>query len=341
MRSPTRRGAGGSGGSRDPGRRPDRCVVQGEVLRDPPQTGHRVSHQCGPWLRRAHPSTPRRCVSGHRFLSEEVAVRGKFDFGGPVWVIDPIDGTSNYAHGHPYVSVSAALVIDGKPRLGVVHAPFLRETFTAVLGEGAQLNGKAIHVSSASELRSSLIGTGFPHDRSHLGTSMRRIERLLITCQDIRRAGSPALDISWVAAGRLDGHCESLAPWDIAAAGLIATEAGAVRGNLLPGKSGWPPLLRGEEFIVATPGIFDSLCELLKTSQENGRGCSDRRVSAVCIPIVEGRWLVLPRHRHRCAATATPHPSGAESLRPLQQPPTKSGVAADWAASDVSVLHAH
>lgn len=82
--------------------------------------------------------------------------------------------------------------------------------------------------------------------------------------QDIRRAGSPALDISWVAAGRLDGHCESLALWDIAAPGLIATEAGAIRGNLLPGNPSIPPSLRGDEFIVATHGIFDRLCELLR-----------------------------------------------------------------------------
>ena len=102
-------------------------------------------------------------------------------------------------------------------------APFLQETYTAIRGAGAECNGRPIHVSSVSELRRALIGTGFPHDRSDLSQSIARVRRLLTSCQDIRRAGSPALDISWVAAGRLDGHCESLAPWDIAAAGLIAT----------------------------------------------------------------------------------------------------------------------
>jgi myo-inositol-1(or 4)-monophosphatase len=91
---------------------------------------------------------------------------------------------------------------------------------------------------------------------------MARVRRLLTTCQDIRRAGSPALDICWVAAGRLDAHCESLAVWDIAAAGLIATEAGARRGNLVAGDG--PAELRGEEFVVAAPGIFEELCEVLR-----------------------------------------------------------------------------
>jgi len=203
------------------------------------------------------------CFPDHRFLSEEVAVDGTFDFSGPVWIIDPIDGTSNYAHGHPFVSLSAALAVDGEPCAGVVHAPFLGETYTAMKGKGASCNDSPIHVSAVCELRRALIGTGFPHDRSDLRVSMARIERLLKNCQDIRRAGSPALDICWVAAGRLDGHCESLAPWDIAAAGLIATEAGAVRGNLLPGNPSLPASLRGEEFIVATPGIFDRLYQLL------------------------------------------------------------------------------
>jgi myo-inositol-1(or 4)-monophosphatase len=203
---------------------------------------------------------------GHRFLSEEIAVEGAFDFSGPVWIIDPIDGTANYVHGHPYVSISAALAFDGEPRVGVVHAPFLAETYTAVRGSGAQCNGTPVHVSQASELRYALIGTGFPHDRSDVDTAMARIRKLVTNCQDIRRAGSPALDICWVASGRLDGHCESLARWDIAAAGLIATEAGGVRGNLVPGNACLPEALRGEEFIVANPVIFPALYTLLHGS---------------------------------------------------------------------------
>ena len=200
----------------------------------------------------------------HRFLSEEVMIEGQFDFSGPVWIIDPIDGTANYAHGHPYVSISVALAIDGEPCVGVVHAPFLHETYTAMRGAGAACNGQPIRVSNVSELRRALVGTGFPHDRSDVTQSIERVRRLVTACQDIRRAGSPALDIAWVASGRLDAHSESLAPWDVAAAGLIATEAGAVRGNLLPSASSLPPALQGDGFIVATPGIFEALFQLLR-----------------------------------------------------------------------------
>ncbi|MGH9936939.1 MAG: inositol monophosphatase family protein [Blastocatellia bacterium] len=199
----------------------------------------------------------------HRFLSEEVAVEGKFDFSGSVWIIDPIDGTANYAHGHPYVSISVALAVDGEPCVGVVHAPFLHETYAAIRGTGATCNGRPIRVSDVSELRRALVGTGFPHDRSDVTPAIERVRRLVTECQDIRRAGSPALDIAWVAAGRLDAHSESLAPWDVAAAGLIATEAGAVRGNLSLPASSLPPALRGEGFIVATPAIFEPLYKLL------------------------------------------------------------------------------
>jgi myo-inositol-1(or 4)-monophosphatase len=205
----------------------------------------------------------------HRFLTEEVAVEGQFDFTGPVWVIDPIDGTANYAHGHPYVSISAALAIDGEPVVGVVRAPFFDETYTAVRGGGASCNGQPIQVSATTELSRALVGTGFPHDRSDLTIALARVRRLLTSCQDIRRAGSPALDICWVASGRLDAHCESLACWDVAAAGLIATEAGAQRGNLLPGSPAMPQALRGEEFIVATPAIFTSLCALLRAHEDS------------------------------------------------------------------------
>ena len=198
----------------------------------------------------------------HRFLSEEV-VEDKFDFSGPVWIIDPIDGTANYTHGYPYVSISVALTLDGEPCVGVVHAPFLHETYAAILGAGATCNGHPVRVSGVSELRQALIGTGFPHDRSDVTSAIERVRRLVTECLDIRRAGSPALDIAWVAAGRLDAHAESLAPWDIAAAGLIATEAGAVRGNLWSAVSSMPPLLRGDGFIVATPGIFEQLYRLL------------------------------------------------------------------------------
>ena len=122
----------------------------------------------------------------HRFLSEEVVVENKFDFSGPVWIIDPIDGTANYAHGHPYVSISIALALDGEPCVGVVHAPFLHETYAAILGAGATCNGHPVRVSEVSELRRALIGTGFPHDRSDVTQAIERVRRLVTECLDIR-----------------------------------------------------------------------------------------------------------------------------------------------------------
>src|SRR5437868_4447695 len=126
----------------------------------------------------------------HRFLSEEVVVEGQFDFSGAVWIIDPIDGTANYAHHHPYVSISVALAIDGEPCVGVVHAPFLQETYAAIRGTGATCNGRPIRVSSVSDLRRALVGTGFPHDHSDVAPAVERVRRLVTECQDIRRAGS-------------------------------------------------------------------------------------------------------------------------------------------------------
>ena len=202
---------------------------------------------------------------GHRIYSEETASVDRLDFSGCVWVVDPLDGTSNFAHGHPYVSISAALVVDGAPVLGVVHAPFLGETFSAIRGAGATLNGASIHVSETTDLRRALVGTGFPHDRSDVSRPVERVRRLVSRCQDVRRAGSPALDISWVACGRLDAHCESLPPWDIAAAGLIAAEAGAICASLSGGESGLPPALRGEDYLVAAPGVYEELRQLLNS----------------------------------------------------------------------------
>src|SRR5215471_6920617 len=118
----------------------------------------------------------------HRFLSEEVVVEDRFDFSGPVWIIDPIDGTANYAHGHPYVSISVAFALDGEPCVGVVHAPFFQESYTAVRGTGANLNGRPINVSATTDLRRALVGTGFPHDRSDIAPAIERVRRLVTQC---------------------------------------------------------------------------------------------------------------------------------------------------------------
>ena len=151
---------------------------------------------------------------------------------GYVWIIDPIDGTTNYAHGHPHVGISIACALNGSVIVGVVVAPFLNETFTATKGEGAFLNGNKITCTSTDTIEGMLVTTGFPYSRDNIKNICGRIERVASQCRDVRRLGAASLDLCWVACGRLDAYFEeTLRPWDGAAGGLIAKEAGAVIGH--------------------------------------------------------------------------------------------------------------
>lgn len=152
------------------------------------------------------------------------------------WIVDPVDGTANFVHTHPFVAVSIALHDDEGPAVGVVHAPFLGEVYHAVRGGGAYLNGRPIHVSRTDAFARSLLATGFPfkHGKGDLDEYMRLVADAIRTTHDVRRAGSAALDLAFTAAGRLDGYFEiGLAPWDLAAGVLLVTEAG---GRV----AGWP-----------------------------------------------------------------------------------------------------
>lgn len=163
----------------------------------------------------------------HGFLAEEtqtgLKTQGKY-----IWVIDPIDGTTNYAHTFAHSAVSIALTENGKPLMGAVADIFKGEIFTAVKGKGAKLNGKKIQVSKTEHLRDSLLITGFPYDR----TPIKKLQIPIFTdfiynCHDVRRTGSAALDCCWIACGRADGYWEfSLNPWDCCAGALIVREAG-------------------------------------------------------------------------------------------------------------------
>ncbi|MGB9641199.1 MAG: inositol monophosphatase family protein [Anaerolineales bacterium] len=151
-----------------------------------------------------------------------------------VWYIDPLDGTVNYAHGIPIFSVSIAYQEAGELVLGVVYDPMREECFSAELGKGAWMNGSPIQPSHATELDHSLFVTGFPYDiRTTSETNLDHYARLSILSQGVRRLGSAALDSSYVACGRFDGYWEmELSPWDVAAGGLIARQAGALVTNL-------------------------------------------------------------------------------------------------------------
>lgn len=146
------------------------------------------------------------------------------------WIIDPLDGTTNYLHGFPIFCVSIALEREGEIILGVVFNPMLNELFTAEKGKGAYLNSKKIRVSGISELTKSLLATGFPYDvRTSPDNNISHFANLAVRAQAIRRAGSAALDMCYVACGRFDGFWElKLKPWDTAAAMLIIKEAGGI-----------------------------------------------------------------------------------------------------------------
>lgn len=205
-----------------------------------------------------------------RRLSEELAPQHDVQaLPSCLWVIDPIDGTVNFAHGLRHVAVSIGWFDGGSMRLGVVHAPFLDETFTAIAGQGAWRNEQPVSASQEQELSRCLIGTGFPYRRASRPPLMRRLSTVLTHCQDIRRNGSAALDLCDVACGRLDAYYESVSPWDFAAGLLIAREAGAHTGHLYPVPNGIPEDLHGENLLVTAPGVHTSLGELLRQADTN------------------------------------------------------------------------
>jgi myo-inositol-1(or 4)-monophosphatase len=144
------------------------------------------------------------------------------------WIIDPLDGTVNFAHGYPAFCVSIACEADGVLTYGVIYDPLRDELFEASRGAGASLNGAPIRVSATAHLDRALIATGFPYDiRERVPQTLARLGRLLGIVQGLRRGGSAALDLAYVACGRLDGFCEeNLKPWDTAAGLIIVTEAG-------------------------------------------------------------------------------------------------------------------
>ncbi|MEC9484200.1 MAG: inositol monophosphatase family protein [Halomonas sp.] len=206
---------------------------------------------------------------GESRLTEELSPdRESLERKGPLWVVDPIDGTVNFAQGLPHVAVSIAWAEDGRVQVGVVHAPFLGETFTALRGEGAELNGQRVRSSTTTALERSLVATGFPYRRESRAPLLRRLAAVMEQCQDMRRCGSAALDLCNVACGRLDAYYESVSPWDCAAGLLIAREAGARTGHLYPVPARMPEELYSEHVLAAAPDIYRDLKELLVRADE-------------------------------------------------------------------------
>ena len=193
------------------------------------------------------------CWPHIQFMGEEQDNSG-LDFSKPYWVLDPIDGTTNFIHDFKASVISLALVCDHDPILGVVYNPSTNEEFTAIRGGGALLNGVPIHVSGASNLSEALVFVGTaPYRRAEMDENFRRIQRVYLSSHDIRRFGCTALELCYLACGRADGQVEfGTKPWDLAAGGLILREAG---GEVVSVFGGDPPL-DGESAIVSTNGRF-------------------------------------------------------------------------------------
>ncbi|WP_149193915.1 inositol monophosphatase family protein [Luteimonas suaedae] len=205
-------------------------------------------------LRRANPD--------YAVLGEEGgAQKGNRGASRYTWVIDPLDGTSNYLRGFPHWCVSIALVENGEPLHGVIFDPLRNELFTATRGGGAQLNERRIRVGERKELHGAMIATGFaPRERERAGAQLECIRELLREAEDVRRAGSAALDLAYTACGRVDAYFEAgVKPWDIAAGVLLVREAGG----------------RVSDFRGAALGPMDA------------RGTADRQVIAGNVRITE------------------------------------------------------
>jgi len=176
------------------------------------------------------------------------------------WIIDPLDGTMNFVHGYPYFAVSIALAHGSSLTHAVVLDPMHDELFTAVKGRGAQLNNAPIRTSACTRMQDALIGTVVPTRKSPRLARFLPVFNALASRCTLRRAGAGALDLAYVAAGRLDGFFEmSLGTWEVAAGALLVSEAGGRVGDF----AGNPEFMRGNEVIAAAPGIFNPLREAI------------------------------------------------------------------------------
>ncbi|MCL5272649.1 MAG: inositol monophosphatase [Gammaproteobacteria bacterium] len=195
----------------------------------------------------------------HGILAEESGFQE--GDGESVWIIDPLDGTSNYLHGFPFFSVSIALKIKNRIEHGVIYDPLRHECFAASRGRGARLNDRRIRVSKQTLLSASLLGTGVPFRNLALAQRyLPTFEALMGKCTGVRRTGSAALDLAYVASGRLDGFWElGLRPWDIAAGSLLIREA----GGLISDVQGGDDFLQHGDVVAGTPKVFKTLLQTI------------------------------------------------------------------------------
>ena len=194
----------------------------------------------------------------HAFLGEETG-QDKDN----IWIIDPIDGTTNFLHGFPQYCISIALEEKGEITQAVIYDPNRNDLFTATKGQGAYLNQRRMRVSNKSKLKESILGTGFPfRDFQHLPVYLKIFEEVVRGTSGVRRPGSAALDLAYVAAGWFDGFFEiNLSKWDIAAGGLLVTEAGGIVSDFSE-KDGW---LESGNIVATNPKIYDPLIKIIQS----------------------------------------------------------------------------
>lgn len=201
----------------------------------------------------------RRSFPNHEVLAEEKEKSlGDSPFR---WVIDPLDGTTNYAHGYRFYCVSIGVEYNGQGVVGVVYDPVTEELFTALRGKGAWLNERPIQVSTEESLTDALLCTGFGYERAEIERNLELFNRVMLKCRSIRRDGAAALDLCYVACGRFDGYWEiTLNPWDVAAGKLIVEEAGG-RATFLDGR---PCTIYDRELLATNGHLHDAMGRLLK-----------------------------------------------------------------------------
>ena len=203
----------------------------------------------------------------HGILAEEGG--GRTGDGEHLWVVDPLDGTTNYSRGFPFFCVSVALARAGRVIVGAVYQPLLDELFTAVRGRGAFLNGRRLRVSGQARLDQAFLATGFPYDiRRSRRNNLANFARFATRCLAVRRAGAAALDLAYLAAGRFDGFWElKLRPWDIAAASLLIEEA----GGRITGTGGRPWRLGVRDVVASNGLIHGEMLGVLRGGTRAGR----------------------------------------------------------------------
>ncbi len=203
----------------------------------------------------------REAYPGHGILAEESGRTQGAKHSDFVWIIDPLDGTTNFIHGFPVYAVSIALAWRGQVQQAVVYDPTRNDLFYASRGKGAYLNDRRIRVSKRTRMLDALIGTGFPFRKGdNFQRYMKMFEDVMVQCAGLRRPGAASLDLCYVAAGYYDGFFETgLSPWDVAAGSLMITEAGGLVGNF----TGEPDFLYQREIVAGTPRIYGQLVKTL------------------------------------------------------------------------------